>query len=122
MDLIVKTAADLNSIWHGQSERNVAKLFEECDTESEIIFIDEADALLGSHSDLRLGSNPTVVAEFLRTIESFDGLFLCATNQPEMIDEAFARRYLFRIQFLPLNLAQRIDLFSNTMTSIKASS
>ena len=86
LDLITKTAADLNSMWHGQSERNVAKLFEECDPSQEIIFLDEADALLASRTNPKLGSNPAVIAEFLRRIESFDGLFLCATNQPEVID------------------------------------
>jgi SpoVK/Ycf46/Vps4 family AAA+-type ATPase len=117
LDLIVKTAADLNSMWHGQSERNVAKLFEECDPESEMIFVDEADALLGSRSELRLGSNPAVVAEFLRRLESFEGLFLCATNEAAAIDQAVTRRLLFRIEFLPLTLPQRLDLFSRTLAA-----
>ncbi len=62
------------------------------------------------------------MVEFLRRLESFEGLFLCATNQAAVIDGAFARRFLFRIEFLPPTLAQRLDLFAQTMATSALSS
>jgi SpoVK/Ycf46/Vps4 family AAA+-type ATPase len=111
MDAIVKTAADIHSMWFGQSEKNVAELFDECDPESELIFIDEADSLLASRANASSSANAGVVAEFLRRLESFQGIFICATNNADAIDEAFARRFLFSLEFQPLSYEQRCDMF-----------
>jgi SpoVK/Ycf46/Vps4 family AAA+-type ATPase len=111
MDAIVKTAADIHSMWFGQSEKNVAELFDECDPESELIFIDEADSLLASRANASSSANAGVVAEFLRRLESFQGIFICATNNADAIDEAFARRFLFSLEFQPLGYEQRCDMF-----------
>jgi SpoVK/Ycf46/Vps4 family AAA+-type ATPase len=111
MDAIVKTSADIHSMWFGQSEKNVAELFDECDPKSELIFIDEADSLLASRANASSSANSGVVAEFLRRLESFQGIFICATNNAEAIDEAFARRFLFSLEFQALRFEQRCDMF-----------
>jgi SpoVK/Ycf46/Vps4 family AAA+-type ATPase len=113
-ELIYKTASDLNSMWFGQSERNVARMFQECDPSGEVLFLDEADTLLGARGPNANRPEIAVTAEFLRQIESFKGVFVCATNFFEAIDPALLRRFEYRLQLLALTLDQRIDLFCET--------
>jgi len=106
-ELIYKTASDINTKWFGESERNVAKMFTECDPKSEVLFLDEADTLLESRGESGHRANVAVTAEFLRRIEAFEGVFVCATNHPQTLDSALMRRFAFRLGFEPLNMRQR---------------
>jgi len=113
-ELVYKTASDLNSMWFGQSERNVALMFQECDPKGEVLLLDEADTLLGSREDSGHRAEVAVTAEFLRQIESFQGVFLCATNYGAGLDAALTRRFEYRLELQPLSIAQRLDLFCET--------
>lgn len=87
--------SDVVSKWVGESERNIASLFETASAQKlAIIFIDEMDSLFGergkdTHNDKR-------VNEFLQQIDGFVGrnpnlLLLGATNRPWDIDSAAVR-------------------------------
>ena len=110
-ELVYRTAADINSMWYGESERNVARMFQECDAASDLLFVDEADTLLGSRTADGGRADRAVTSEFLRHIESFEGLFVCATNHARFLDPALMRRFTFRMSFLPLGSAQRYAMF-----------
>lgn len=108
--LVVRTASDINSKWYGQSEANVARMFKDCDVKAELLFLDEADVLLGAREASDNRAERSVTAEFLRWLECFGGLFICATNHARDFDRALMRRFVFRVGFEPLTLAQRIEL------------
>ncbi|MES2978004.1 MAG: ATP-binding protein [Pseudomonadota bacterium] len=110
-ELVYKTAADINSKWFGESERNVAQMFEGCEADSEVLFLDEADTLLSSRDGPSNRAELAVTSEFLRRLEAFDGVFVCATNFRQHIDAALLRRFEYRLEFLPLSMAQRQFLF-----------
>nr|WP_256735108.1 ATP-binding protein [Variovorax sp. dw_954] len=110
-DLIYRTAADINSKWYGESERNVADLFTQCDPQGEVLFLDEADTLLGDRSSTGHRADQAVTAEFLRRVEAFEGVFICATNHANAFDPALMRRFVFRLELLPLAHHQREALF-----------
>lgn len=110
--LLVRTASDIKSMWYGESEANVARMFRLCDPKSEVLFLDEADVLLGSREHATHHVERAMTSEFLRWLEAFDGTFICATNHPKDFDAALMRRFVFRVQFQPLNLAQRVELFA----------
>lgn len=109
-ELVYKTASDINSMWYGQSERNVAKMFTECDASNEVLFLDEADTLLGARESAGNRADKAVTAEFLRRVEAFEGIFVCATNHSADFDSALMRRFVFRMSFLPLGADQRARL------------
>lgn len=111
--LVYKTASDINSMWFGESERNVARMFDECDASGEVLFLDEADTLMTSRNNANHRPEVAVTAEFLRQVELFQGVFVCATNFGGEIDAALMRRFEFRLQLLALSLPQRLDLFAN---------
>ncbi len=111
--LVYKTTSDINSMWFGESERNVARMFEECDDKGEVLFLDEADTLLSSREGAGHRADLAVTAEFLRQVELFAGVFVCATNFGGHIDAAMMRRFEFRLELQPLSVSQRMDLFAN---------
>ncbi len=116
-DLVYRTAADINSKWYGESERNVADLFTHCDPRGEVLFLDEADTLLGDRGTTAHRADRAVTAEFLRRVEAFEGVFICATNHARVFDAALMRRFVFRIELLPLSAAQREALFRECVGS-----
>lgn len=109
-ELVCRTAADINSMWYGESERNVARLFAESDPASEVLFLDEAETLLGARDGAGHRADTAVTAEFLRRIEAYAGIFVCATNHRAAFDAALMRRFHFRLQFQPLDADQRLGL------------
>lgn len=110
--LQVRTASDINSMWYGESERNVAKMFRQTDPKSQVLFLDEAEILLCSREQGGHRADRAVTAEFLRWLEVFEGTFICATNHPNDLDAALMRRFTFRIPFRPLSRAQRVELYA----------
>ncbi|MEO9149832.1 MAG: ATP-binding protein [Burkholderiaceae bacterium] len=110
--LVLRTASDIHSMWYGQSERNVATMFRECDPKSELLFLDEAEVLLGARSSTTHRADRAVTAEFLRWLEAFQGIFVCATNHLDDFDAALLRRFAFRLEFKPLSRVQREAMYA----------
>jgi len=110
-EVVYRTASDINSKWFGESEGNVARMFEDCDAAGEVLFLDEADTLLGARDTAAHRAEVAVTAEFLRQVEAFEGVFICATNFGSRLDAALLRRFEFRLELLPLTAPQRVDLF-----------
>jgi AAA+ superfamily predicted ATPase len=106
-ELLYYTASDINAKWFGESERNVAGLFSACDAQRQLIFLDEAETLLGAREQAMHRGAEAVTAEFLRQLEHISGVFLCATNHAGSFDSALVRRFTFRLQFRPLSQQQR---------------
>ncbi|MEM3653705.1 MAG: AAA family ATPase [Candidatus Bathyarchaeia archaeon] len=115
-------AASITSKWLGESEKNVAKLFENARKASmngqpAIIFIDEIDSLIGIRSD-EIGGEVRMRNQFLKEMDSIVDknkkihLYLIgATNKPWALDEPFIRRFQKRI-FVPLpNFSARLEMF-----------
>lgn len=112
--LVVKTASDILSKWYGESERNVAAMFRDCAPKTEVLFLDEGDVLLSDRGEAGHRVDRGVTAEFLRWLEEFEGIFVCATNYPQHLDPALARggRFTHRLNFLPLTNEQRRSLLA----------
>jgi hypothetical protein len=113
--LLYLTASDINTKWFGESERNVARIFSECDPTSQVIFLDEAETVLGAREEAAHRGSESVTAEFLRQLEPFAGVFLCATNHANRLDSALVRRFIFRLEFKPLTLAQRARMLGELL-------
>ena len=93
-------SSDIVSKWVGDSEKNIASLFEEANKqERAIIFIDEMDSLFKKRGEDP--NNDKRVNEFLQQIDGFASknenlLVLGATNRPWDIDDAAKRSGRFR--------------------------
>jgi AAA+ superfamily predicted ATPase len=98
-NMLEVSAASINSMWRGQSEKNDRALFSLArKLAPAVIFLDEADSLLGArHSGAggRGNGHRETITQFLR---EWDGLsdmrafIMVATNRPFDLDEAVLRR------------------------------
>ncbi len=78
--LLVRQASDLVSKYVGETEQNMAKMFEEAQTEGAVLLLDEADSFLRSRQRAERTYEVTEVNEMLQGMERFGGLFICTTN------------------------------------------
>ncbi|ROW12968.1 hypothetical protein VPNG_04750 [Cytospora leucostoma] len=100
------SAASINDMWVGNSEKNVRAVFSLARKMSPmVVFLDEADALLGSRGrQPNRGGQRETINQFLR---EWDGLtnaldtqqifIMVSTNRPQDLDEAVLRRLPRRI-------------------------
>jgi SpoVK/Ycf46/Vps4 family AAA+-type ATPase len=109
--LMLRRASDLVSKYVGETEQNLARLFEEAQREGAVLLLDEADSFLRSRQRAERGYEVTEVNEMLQGMERFGGVFICTTNDFDALDEAALRRFTFKIGFLPLTAAQRERMF-----------
>lgn len=80
----------------GETEKNLAKIFDQAEHKNWILFFDEADALFGKRSETKDAHDRYAnqeVSFLLQRIESFDGIAILASNLRDNLDDAFARRF-----------------------------
>lgn len=96
---------DLSTIvskYIGETEKNLAHLFDRAENKDWILFFDEADALFGKRTQVQNAHDRYAnqeVSYLLQRIESFNGLVILASNFKNNIDEAFLRRFQAMIYF-----------------------
>ncbi len=109
--LMVRQTSDIASKYVGETEQNMARMFEEAQSESAVLLLDEADSFLRSRRLAERHYEVTEVNEMLQGMERFAGIFICTTNLFEDLDEAALRRFTFKIRFHPLTAPQRERMF-----------
>lgn len=103
----------------GETEKNLANLFDQAQSKRWILFFDEADALFGTRSQGGGGANERhsnqEIAYLLQRIEDFPGIVILATNLRANIDDAFSRRFQSLIYFPMPDPLQRHQLWLNML-------
>lgn len=105
----------------GETEKNLAKVFDRAENKEWILFFDEADALFGkrtSVSDAHDRYANQEVAYLLQRIEDYNGLVILATNLKSNLDDAFTRRFQSIIQFLVPDARERTMLWQKSFSPI----
>ncbi|MEM7040776.1 MAG: ATP-binding protein, partial [Bacteroidota bacterium] len=100
----------------GETEKNLANIFDYAENKSWILFFDEADALFGKRtatSDSKDRYANQEVAYLLQRIEDFSGVVLLSTNLRSNIDPAFMRRFQSLVHFPVPGPRQRVRLWDN---------
>ncbi len=96
---------DLSSVvskYIGETEKNLARVFDTAIRANAILLFDEADALFGRRTEIKDAHDRYAnieVSYLLQRMENFSGLSILTTNLRENIDDAFARRIKFSISF-----------------------
>jgi SpoVK/Ycf46/Vps4 family AAA+-type ATPase len=86
----------------GETEKNLAKVFDEAETSHAVLFFDEADSLFAKRTNVTSSNDRYANLEvnyLLQRMETYEGVTLLATNLEQGLDEAFKRRVRFAIQF-----------------------
>jgi len=110
----------LVSKYIGETEKNLAAIFDHAEQKNWILFFDEADALFGKRSS---GSSSNdrhsnqEIAYLLQRIEDFPGVILLASNLKGNMDEAFIRRFQSTIYFPLPDEHDRLKLWQTSFES-----
>jgi AAA+ superfamily predicted ATPase len=108
---------DLSAIvskYIGETEKNLDRVFAAAEYANAVLFFDEADALFGKRSEVKDAHDRYAnieIAYLLQKMEQFDGLAILATNLKQNLDEAFARRLTFSVNFAFPEVAERRRLW-----------
>jgi AAA+ superfamily predicted ATPase len=107
----------------GETEKNLAGIFDQAENKNWILFFDEADALFGKRTQTSSSNDRHAnqeVSYLLQRVEDFPGVVILATNIKANLDDAFSRRFQSMIHFTMPGPAQRKILwqqaFSNKTT------
>ncbi|MDE1949933.1 MAG: ATP-binding protein, partial [Burkholderiales bacterium] len=109
--LLIRQTSDIASKYVGETEQNMARMFEEAQAEGAVLLLDEADSFLRSRRLAERHYEVTEVNEMLQGMERFAGVFICTTTLFDDIDEAALRRFTFKIRFHPLRAEERERMF-----------
>jgi SpoVK/Ycf46/Vps4 family AAA+-type ATPase len=109
--LMIRQASDLMSKFVGETEQQMAAMFDEAHAEGAVLLLDEADSFLRSRARAERTYEVTEVNEMLQGMERFGGLFICTTNLFDDLDAAALRRFTFKVRFKPLSAEQRVAMF-----------
>lgn len=98
----------------GETEKNLAQLFDKAAHKNWILFFDEADALFGKRTEVKDARDKFANQEsafLLQKVESHPGLVILASNFKKNMDEAFARRFQSMVYFPAPDAAHRLQLW-----------
>ncbi|HSP33891.1 MAG TPA: ATP-binding protein, partial [Thermoanaerobaculia bacterium] len=103
MKLLIVDYAEVESMWVGETPKNVVAAFRTAVEQNAVLFFDEADAIAtrrstGMSLPYQRESNLTVNV-LLRELESFNGIVIFATNLAANFDPAFERRIRTHVRF-----------------------
>ena len=102
MDLYRVDLSRVMSKWIGETEQNLAKLFDAAEDGNTIILFDEADSLFAKRTEVKSSVDRYANLEvnyLLQRIDSFEGIAILTTNFGTSIDAAFKRRLSLRLTF-----------------------
>jgi SpoVK/Ycf46/Vps4 family AAA+-type ATPase len=86
MEALDKRYSDLISSYLGDSEKAIARAFEEAADMRAFLILDEADSLLRDRAAARHSWEITQVNEMLTQMERHPYPFACTTNAPDVLD------------------------------------
>ncbi|HUQ52110.1 MAG TPA: AAA family ATPase [Gammaproteobacteria bacterium] len=114
LELYQVDMAKVTSKWIGETERNLAALFDAAEAGHAILLFDECDSLFGKRTDVKSSNDRYANLEtnyLLQRLESFTGICLLTTNHENAIDPAFMRRLSLHVRFELPEAAEREQLW-----------
>jgi hypothetical protein len=102
----------------GETEKNLANVFDQAVNKNWILFFDEADALFGKRTQTTNAHDRYAnqeISYLLQRVEDFPGVVVLATNLKANIDDAFARRFQSQVYFPMPDADQRLQLWQNML-------
>jgi SpoVK/Ycf46/Vps4 family AAA+-type ATPase len=101
--------SETKSMWFGESQKLIKRVFDtyeqlvKSEKNTPILLFNEADGLISKRKDV--GNSAVADTEnaiqniLLEELERFNGIFFATTNFVQNMDDAFERRFLFKVKF-----------------------
>ncbi|MBN2856998.1 MAG: ATP-binding protein, partial [Candidatus Delongbacteria bacterium] len=126
-DVLQVDISNINDKFVGESEKRLKEVFNEykkakkCLSKTPILLFNEADALIGRRINVKDSvdqMNNNMQNILLEELEKFDGIFFATTNMTHNMDDAFNRRFLYKIEFKKPSAAVRMKIWKSKMKDI----
>lgn len=108
-NIMIVDIAKSKSMWFGESEKIIKRVFDtykECLKDRDvapILLFNEADAIFSTRKEIGNSSvsqtENTIQNILLQEMENLEGILIATTNMTKNIDEAFERRFLYKVKF-----------------------
>lgn len=102
VDLITIDLSTVVNKYIGETEKNLARIFDLAERDSGVLLFDEADALFGKRSETKDAHDRHAniqVSYLLQRLEKYPGLVILSSNNRTHLDDAFSRRITFMLRF-----------------------
>ena len=123
-DILQVDISNIRDKFVGESEKRLKAIFKEYEKAKKelrhepILLFNEADALIGKRMDTRDSvdvMNNTMQNILLEELEKFEGIFIATTNLIENMDDAFNRRFLYKIEYQKPSKNVRKNIWLNRL-------
>jgi hypothetical protein len=114
LDLYKIDLSGVVSKYIGETEKNLDRIFRAARAANAIVFLDEAEAIMGKRSEVKDAHDRYAnieVAYLLQKLEEHEGIVILATNLKRNIDDAFSRRIQYVIDFPRPDEAERARIW-----------
>jgi len=114
LDLYQIDLSRIVSKYIGETEKQLAQVFDAAEAGHAILLFDEADSLFAKRTEVKSSNDRYANLEvnyLLQRMESFSGITILTTNFDASIDDAFRRRLAFRIAFPLPDVDERARLW-----------
>ncbi|AOT10249.1 ATP-binding protein [Pseudoalteromonas luteoviolacea] len=121
LPLYVVNLANIASKWIGETEKHLAKLFDQAQKHNAVLMFDEADAVFAKRSNVESSQDKNAnmgVSYLLQKMEQYSGLLLLSTNLKSNLDDAFLRRFHNVIEFTMPSVQHREEIWRRVLTGI----
>ncbi|MBN1944824.1 MAG: ATP-binding protein [Bradymonadales bacterium] len=102
LDLFRVDLSQILSRYVGETEKNLARIFDEAEKGRVMLLFDEADSMFTRRTEVQAAVDRYAnleVAYLLQRMENFEGVTVLTTNVEQLLDDAFKRRLRYRIYF-----------------------
>jgi SpoVK/Ycf46/Vps4 family AAA+-type ATPase len=115
LKLLVVDYAEAESMWVGETPKNITRIFRAAADQDAVLFFDEADAIATRRSVAATSPHDRemnlTVNVLLRELEAFNGIVIFATNLAANFDPAFERRIRTHVLFEMPGREDRIQIW-----------
>lgn len=127
-DIIMADVSKLKSLWVGESEKNLKRLFSDYKKKVQdssvtpILLFNEADAIFGIRKSGADGAvdkmENSLQNIILQEMEDLEGILIATTNLTENLDKAFERRFLYKVRFGNPSAAVKCQIWHSMMPDL----
>lgn len=122
-DIMTVEISGMKDKWVGESEKNIKAVFHRyrqlCKNSERtpILFFNESDALINKRSNSAESSvdkmNNAMQNILLQEMEELEGILIATTNLTECLDQAFERRFIYKIDFKQPNVEVKAKIWQS---------
>jgi SpoVK/Ycf46/Vps4 family AAA+-type ATPase len=118
------------SCWYGESEKKIKEIFDnyrhavENSKTAPILLFNEADAVIGKRKINNENSRSidqtenTIQNIILQEMENLEGILIATSNLVQNMDNAFERRFLYKIKFENPSLENRTGIWQSLLSNL----